>query len=127
MRRLSTSIELTKLPQTVIAKKRNKAGQMIDCLIIPIEGNGLTEHIDKAGAKTGRVFMNASVVIRDEEDQYGQIGFIAKNVDSDLYKKIKDDKDALNAQQPILGNLKDWENNTVKGADKINEQDDLPF
>ncbi len=128
-KRLSGSIELTKLPQSVIVEKKNKAGEMVKCLLLPIEGNNLTNYVDKTGKPTDRIFMDVGVVVRDEQDEYGQNGFIAKNVDSETYKALKDNPDELKKHQPILGNIKDWTPTTAQSepAETIQDDDDLPF
>lgn len=128
-KRLSGSIELTKLPQSVIINKKNKAGEIVRCLILPIEGNNLNEYVDKEGNETGRIFMDIGVVIREEKDDYGQNGFVAKNVDSETYKAIKDNPEELKKLQPILGNLKDWSKHSeqVEQVETIDDDEDLPF
>lgn len=125
---LTGSIELTKLKQKLIVNKRNKAGEIIRCLLLPIEGNGLLDHADpKTGEFTNRVFMDVGVLVRDEQDEYGQNGFISKRANSELYKEIKDDEEELKSQQPILGNIKDWSNQNQSSADVMDDDDDIPF
>lgn len=121
-RTLSGGIALTKLPQVVIKEMKGKSG-MIRGVFLPIDGNHLTE-------KDGAVYMDVRVVIREEEDNYGQIGFIAKAVPSAVYKELKDDKDKLNAAQPILGNVKDFSGGgggSSTPAPVVGDSEDLPF
>lgn len=121
-RNLSGGIALTKLPQAVIKELKGKSGQ-IRGIFLPIDGNHLVE-------KDGSVYMDIRVVIREEEDKYGQIGFVAKAVPSSVYKGLKDDKDKLNAAQPILGNLKDFSGGGQSNTDPapvVGEDEDLPF
>lgn len=121
MKNYTGSIALTKLPQAVIVDKKNKAGQMVKCILLPIEGNQLTE-------KDGAVYMDVRVTVRPEKDQYGQDGFISKSLPSEVYKEMKDDKEALNKAQPILGNIKDWSGGAQAApAETIQDDDDLPF
>jgi len=120
-RTLTGSIALTKLPQAVIVEKKNKAGEMVKCVLLPIDGNSMTE-------KDGAVYMDVRVVIRDEQDQYGQNGFIAKSLASETYKAKKSDEKWINDNQPILGNVKDWSQGANSApADTITDDDDLPF
>lgn len=119
-KRLSGSIALTKLQSAVITtKKGNKA------ILIPIDANYLIE-------KDGAIYLNVGVVIKEEQDQYGQNGFISHQLGSDKYKELgKEAAQALNL--PILGNVKDFSSsNDSAGATNIEgetdpELSDLPF
>ncbi len=119
---LTGSIALTKLNQAVIVDKKNKAGEMVKCVLLPVDGNHLT-------LKDGSVYMDVRVVIREEADQYGQNGFIAKSLPSEVYNANKSNTDWLNSNQPILGNLKDWSQGGGNSApaQTIDDDDDLPF
>ena len=77
--------------------------------------------------------MPISVIAKDEQDQYGQNGFISQSVSSEKYKELGKDK-VKELGLPILGNIKDFGNggNDNSGsaniAGEINpEDDDLPF
>lgn len=119
-RTLNGSIALTKLPQSIILEKQGKSG-IIRGVFLPIDGNSLTE-------KDGAVYMDIRAVIREEEDKYGQHGFVAKAVPSQVYKDNKDNKEWLNEQQPILGNLKDFSyTGNSAPVDTVSDDDDLPF
>lgn len=120
-KRLSGSIALTKLPQSIILEKKGKSG-IIRGVFLPIEGNNLLE-------KDGAVYMNVSVLVREEQDQYGQNGFISKALPSEVYKEKKDDADWVKEQQPILGNIKDWTSSSASGGsvESYEEEDTLPF
>ncbi len=121
-KRLSGSIALTKLESAIITtKKGNKA------LLIPIDSNYLTE-------KDGAIYLTVGVVVREQQDQFGQNGFISQNLPSDKYKELGKEK-ANEIKLPILGNIKDWGGNgndsagATHIAEPINpeESDDLPF
>jgi hypothetical protein len=119
-KRLSGSIALTKLQSAVITtKKGNKA------ILIPIDANYLIE-------KDGAIYLNVGVVVRDEQDQYGQNGFISHQLGSDKYKELGKEK-AQELKLPILGNIKDFSgSNDSEGAtyiaEPINpEEDEMPF
>lgn len=116
------SLALTKLKSAIITtKKGNRA------IVIPIDDNFLVE-------KDGAVYMPISILAKDEQDQYGQNGFISQSVSSDVYKELGKDK-VKELGLPILGNFKHFANNTADsaGATVVNnaidpeEDDDLPF
>lgn len=118
----SGSLALTKLKSAIITtKKGNRA------IIIPIDENYLTE-------KDGAIYLPISVIAKDEQDQYGQNGFISQSVSSEKYKELGKDK-VKELGLPILGNVKDFGNggNDSSGATQLEgqtdpeEDDSLPF
>lgn len=120
-KRLSGSIALTKLESAIITTKKGTKA-----ILIPIDSNYLTE-------KDGAIYLNLSVVYREQTDQYGQNGFISHNFSSDKYKELGKEK-AQEIKLPILGNIKDFsQSNDSSGATNIVEPinpedtDDLPF
>lgn len=116
------SIALTKLQSAIITTKKGAK-----CILIPIEANYLTE-------KDGAIYMNCNVVIREEEDKYGQNGFISQKMSTDKYKELGAEI-AKEVKLPILGNIKNFDNNSndAAGATQIEEpvnpeeSDDLPW
>jgi hypothetical protein len=124
------SIELTKF-KSVILEKKQSDGRIIRGVFIPIDANCLEEPpVSKEDpAPSGRVFCPIRLVVRDEQDKYGQNGFISKGVPNEVYKQLKDDKDKLKELQPILGNIKDFATNSSQSdpAPVVKEDDDLPF
>ena len=66
--------------------------------------------------KTGKKYLNISVLIRDEKDQYGNDGFIVQ--------KISKERKASGEKGPILGNAKimDWDapRQSMHGSEKSN-------
>src|SRR5690606_14296758 len=91
---------LTKL-QHVILEKKGKSG-MVKGLFIPLDANLLSE-------KEGAVYMAGNVVVRDEQDKYGQNGFISKTTDSKVWKELDEaGKEEAKKLSPILGNIKDF-------------------
>jgi hypothetical protein len=66
--------------------------------------------------KTGKKYLNISVLIRDEKDQYGNDGFIVQ--------KISKERKASGEKGPILGNAKimDWDapRQSMHGSKKSN-------
>jgi hypothetical protein len=119
---LSGSLALTKMQSAIITTKKGAK-----CILLPIEINHLTE-------KDGSVYLNVSVIVRDEADQYGQNGFISQKLSTEKYKELGAEK-AKEIKLPILGNIKDFSGNTNDGtgatyvAEPVNpeEADDLPF
>ena len=119
---LSGSLALTKMKSAIITTKKGSK-----CVLIPIESNFLTE-------KDGAVYLNVSVIVREEQDKYGQNGFISQKLDTEKYKELGKEK-ANDLNLPILGNIKDFagSSNDSDGSTKIEEPinpedtDDLPF
>jgi len=118
---LSGSLALTKLQSAIITTKKGTKA-----ILLPISENYFTE-------KDGAIYLNVSVIVREEQDQYGQNGFIAQKLDSETYKALGKDK-ANEIKLPILGNIKDFgmTANDAGGATEVQgqvnpEQDDLPF
>lgn len=116
------SLALTKMKSAVITtKKGNKA------ILLPIDENYFTE-------KDGAIYLNVSVIVREEQDQYGQNGFISQKLPTDKYKELGAEK-AKEIQLPILGNIKDFTGsgaNDSAGTTQVQgqvdpEEDDLPF
>lgn len=121
----SGSIALTKLKHVLMTKK-NKKGKKIVGLFIPIKANLFVE------GKEGAVYMPIRVIAREEEDQYGQHGFISQSVDSKVWKDASDKQKEKLKKLPILGNIKDFtpggDQNAASGNQgNIDEEDDLPF
>lgn len=115
------SLALTKLQSAIITTKKGAK-----CLLLPIEANYFTE-------KDGAIYLNCSVVVRDEQDQYGQNGFVSQKLDTEKYKELGAEK-AKKIKLPILGNIKHFENsgNDSAGTTQVEgavnpEEDDLPF
>lgn len=119
------SLALTKMKSAIITtKKGNKA------ILLPIDENYFTE-------KDGAVYLNVSVIVREEQDQYGQNGFISQKLPTDKYKELGTEKGKeIGNGLPILGNIKHFENassqndsaGTTQVQGQVNpEEDDLPF
>jgi len=116
------SIALTKLQSAIITTKKGAK-----CVLIPIDANFLTE-------KDGAVYLNCNVLVRSEQDKYGQNGFISQKLDTEKYKELGAEK-AKEINLPILGNIKHFgiSNNDNAGVTQISdpvnpeESDDLPF
>lgn len=72
--------------------------------------------------KTGKKYLNISVLIREEKDQYGNDGFIVQ--------KISKERKASGEKGPILGNAKimDWDapRPNMHGSEKSNGYQSQP-
>lgn len=122
----SGSIALTKL----VHVKRQQKGKngMVDVLIIPIDANNL--EVDKNGG----VYIPISGKLTEEEDKYGQNGFIGKRLPSEVYKNATEEEKKDRTKTPILGSVKVWgsgggNGNTgqVNESNEVDADDDLPF
>lgn len=120
------SLALTKMKSAVITtKKGNKA------ILLPIDENYFTE-------KDGAIYLNVSVIVREEQDQYGQNGFISQKLPTDKYKELGAEKGKeIGNALPILGNIKHFENAStqndsagttqVQGQVNPEDSDEIPF
>jgi hypothetical protein len=77
--------------------------------------------------KTGAKYLDATVYVKSEPDQYGNFGMITQD-------KTKDLTD--NGKNQIIGNIKVWNNDDSKAkknnatpvdAEDMGQSDDLPF
>ena len=118
------SVALTKLKHALTVSKSGK-----QLLVLPIDDNFLQ-------VKDNAVYMNVNVVVRDEQDQYGQNGFISQKMSTEKYKELGEV--AKDIKLPILGNIKDFTQNnsgdTAGASQELandlpspEETDDLPF
>lgn len=122
----SGSIALSKLKH-VIMKKKNKKGKKIECLVIPIDENYFVR------GKDGAIYMPIRIITKEEQDEYGQNGFIVQSVDSKVWKDANEKKKEKLNKLPIIGNIKDFTSGgssnaaSGKAGKDIGEDDDLPF
>lgn len=124
---LTGSIALTKL---IHAKFVSKKGA--NCIMIPIDANFLEKD------EQGGVYLPVRILVKDEVDQYGQNGFIAKSIGSKAYKAAdeaqkKSWKDNEKEITPILGSIKDFSaptknaNTGAVSSQEFKDEYDLPF
>lgn len=134
------SIELTKLNNVFIQNKKDKQGNPIPCLCIPIPHNQIYEFpvkdekgVIQEGQNSNRFGFEFRAVINDEKDQFGRNGFLAKKLTKEEYEANKENADYLKKNQPILGNFVLWGGNVnpdAAGAEipvMDDDSDDLPF
>lgn len=138
------SIALDRLIHVKMEKK-GKSG-MVKGLFIPLEANKLEEHSYqlKDGTRVNEIQLPVRVIVKDEQDKFGQNGFIAKAIGSKTYKAATSEqqeafKDSNNEETkkltPILGNVKDFSSGGAPQQNQSNavsdetfdENDDLPF
>ena len=143
-RTLNGSIALDRLI-TVMMKKKNKAGEVIEGIFIPLELNKLEKiSYETQGGTVNEIQLPIRAIIKDSSDAKGQDGFIAKAIGSATYKAASSAeqesfKDYTNEETkkltPILGNLKDFSgggakanNSQIASAEMVDaDEDDLPF
>lgn len=126
VRKLNGSIDLNKLPQCVIMKKKNKKGKTIEGVFLPIKGNYINKH------ENGGLYLEMTIHIKDQKDTFGQDGFIGHSVPSVIYKAASDKEKEKMQNTQIFGNIIDWGNNSGGSqnsapAAQMDEDDDLPF
>jgi len=118
---MTGKINLTKLDFVTIQKKKNKAGEEMDCLVIPIKMNNLFYSEKK------NVFLDLNIRENkeDKKEQFGDYQ-ISQSVGKEKYNEMKKEK----KYPPSLGRI------DVKEPAAANEQeptiqpegdDDLPF
>lgn len=106
-------LTLTKL-KSVVRKMKNKKGEMIDCLIIPIKENDLFY------SKKGSVFLD---IVAFENDKFKEwTHSVKQSVPSEKYKVMTADE---KMKVPFLGNL-EVITPTSEGSNKSDELPDDP-
>lgn len=133
---LTAQIALNRLMH-VKMKKKGKDGKDVIGLFIPIEANALeTRKYETQSGEVTDVILPVRIIYKPQQDDKKQNGFIAKSIPSSIYKAKKDDDnfdEFQKKQQPILGNVKDWDstpapvNNDVGEKEVYSDDDDLPF
>jgi len=143
-RTLNGTIALDRLI-TVIMTKKNKAGEAIEGIFIPLEINKLEKvSYETQGGTVNEIQLPIRVIVKETSDAKGQDGFIAKAIGSKTYKAASSAeqelfKDYNNEETkkltPILGNIKDFSgggakanNSQMASAEVVDaDEDDLPF
>lgn len=147
-RNLSGSIALSKVKHVLMEVKGKPAEdgseRMVKGMFVPFEANKLDiieKEIELEGGKKGveiQVYMPVRVVVKDEEDKYGQHGFISKSLSTKEYKALGEGDAAKKLAEsftPILGNMKEWKSDGSANDSAGNESsgatftpsDDVPF
>lgn len=111
----------------IVTKVKGKSGQMIECVILPLESN----YIEKT-EKDGKVYLNQGITVYDIAPEKQKGGFtrdIKIYPGKEIAAKLKEAKQYT----PFIGKLKDWtapiaEVNTSEQFDaSIVPEDDLQF
>jgi hypothetical protein len=131
-RKLLGSINLTKLRHKMITYKSPKNGSNVTGIFIPVNEFDVNDLVKGEGDTW---YLPIQVIVRDEEDRFGQHGFISQRVESEKYKKATKEQQEEYNKKPILGNIKEFkkaENEGKMGHDQPSEyfeesDDDLPF
>lgn len=135
-RNIFASIALTKL-KNYILKINLKDGKPVKGIFIPIDPQNPNFLVK---GREEKYYLNVKIYLRDDEDQYGNIGYIAHQAPSEIYKNATDQEKKKIQELEILGNIKEFTNNdnsgnmgtktltqkpeVISGAD---DTDDLPF
>ena len=123
------SLVLTRF-EHVKKKMKGKDGELVECLVIPIEKNHFVKgKVDEKG--NFAVYANTSIHVRDENDEHGRIGFQKQKFPKKFADMSDAEKEIENAL-PFLGDLIEFKSsqNDSSGAaaDGVQEEDDdLPF
>ncbi len=103
----------------VVRKMKNKAGEMVDCVIIPLEAN----HVF-TGEKGLWVDLTAIAV---KKPQFDDTHILKQGLPKEVYEAMTDEQ---KKNTPIFGNMGPWKkggNAAAANADGADESDDLPF
>jgi hypothetical protein len=143
-RTLNGTIALDRLI-TVMMTKKNKAGEAIEGIFMPLEINKLEKvSYETQGGTVNEIQLPIRVIVKETSDAKGQDGFIAKAIGSKTYKAASSAEQELfkdynnedtKKLTPILGNIKDFsgggakENNSQMASAEVvdADEDDLPF
>ena len=123
MSNIGGKLDLTQLIH-VKTKKKNKAGEEIDCIVIPVQTNNLFQ------GEKGNVYIDLIAFPLKEAKDYAT-HLVKQSLPKDVREKMsKEDQNAM----PILGNLKVMDGaqssapNTAAGSGvTVGENDNLPF
>lgn len=123
MANISIKVDLSKL-KSVIQKKKDKSGQEVECLVIPIPNN----HLYKG--EKGIYLDLQAIELKNRKENSKDTHLIKQALPKDVYNGMSDEEKQA---QPILGNAIYWgktgvsESAQVHEAQVIDEDDDLPF
>lgn len=127
---ITTNINLTKLKSAVM-KIKGKSGNMVECLVIPIEENKLVK-----GAKGGVYLGLAHFEIKEQKYGSKDTHIVKQSFDKATREAMTEEEQK---SYPILGNSIDWaiegnqnqsnefESGGYVDANKTSEGDDIPF
>ncbi len=107
--KLIGSIDLLKLKNAFVKKQTTKSGQKIDCLLIPLDMNGLSVYTSESG--NSNLNISIMVEILDETDKFNNNARIKKlapkRTDGRKWEDLTEaEKTAQNELTPFIGSLK---------------------
>lgn len=105
--------------QHVVRKMKNKAGQSIECVILPVEGNYMFK-----GDKGLYVDITAIAV---KDPKFDDTHILKQGLPKEVYEKLTDEQ---KKSTPIFGNMGPWKigkNEAPINTDSGDDSDDLPF
>lgn len=129
---ISTSLNLLKLQNAFIKPMKSKSGQMIDCVVIPIERNKLY-----IGKDNQAVYLNLiHFPLKNSPNEFGHTHTVKQSFTTkELEAMSQEEKDS----KPFLGSSKDFGQSSGKPAEtktqttsaafdsSTDDDDDLPF
>jgi len=108
--------------KAAIQKVRNKSGQLIDAVVIPIEANSLVK------GEKGVYADFVAFEIKQKKEGSNDTHLIKQTFPKDIYQNMSEDD---KKSQPIFGNLRVWdgsgEHSATSSTEVLDEDSDLPF
>lgn len=120
MSNLSIKLNLSKLKGSALTKLKNKQGQEVRCVIIPVDENGL--FVGEKG-----VYLDLTA-FEMQNPAYDQTHFVKQSVSKEKYQAMTEEQ---RNSVPILGGLKPFGKIEMAPTDEYSvpegQTDDLPF
>jgi len=107
--------------KNVLKKMKKKDGSEVECLIIPIESNGLIK--GEKGVYANLTAIEIKNKVGDSKDTH----LIKQDVKKEVYENLTDEEKKA---MPIMGNAILWkpkEADPVQAGLDMDDNDDLPF
>lgn len=108
--------------KAAIQKVKNKAGVLIDAVVIPIEVNSLVK--GEKGVYADFVAFD----IKQKKEGSNDTHLIKQTFPKEIYQNMTDEQ---KKEQPIFGNLRVWdgsgEHSATSSTEVLDEMSDLPF
>lgn len=103
----------------VIRKMKNKAGEMVECLIMPLEANHAFP------GEKGRYIDITAIAVKNPK--FDDTHILKQSLPKEVYEKMNDDE---KKSTPIFGNMGPWKGGKSEAGAVVDngaEDDDLPF
>lgn len=108
--------------KAVIMKIKDKAGILVDCMVIPIDANHLVK------GEKGLYADFAAFEFKSKQENSKDTHLIKQSLPKEWFHAMTDEEKKA---MPIFGNLRVWEERTeqepTSSVDPVNESDGLPF